>query len=58
MFRSVADLQAAIDRFLDEHNGGSKPFTWTADPEKIIAAFKRGHQVLDRNFHFELPCDR
>jgi transposase len=58
MFRSVADLQAAIDRFLDEHNGGSKPFTWTADPEKIIAAFRRGHQVLDRNFHFELPCDR
>ena len=24
-----------------------KPFTWTADPDKIIAAVKRGHQVLD-----------
>ena len=25
----------------------SKPFAWTADPNKIIAAVKRGHQVLD-----------
>jgi hypothetical protein len=24
-----------------------KPFVWTADPDKIIAAVKRGHQVLD-----------
>jgi len=25
----------------------AKPFTWTADPDKIIAAVKRGHQALD-----------
>jgi hypothetical protein len=24
-----------------------KPFVWTADPNRIIAAVKRGHQVLD-----------
>ena len=24
-----------------------KPFTWTKDPNKIIAAIKPGHQVLD-----------
>ncbi|MFY9629233.1 MAG: IS630 family transposase [Methylocystis sp.] len=47
VFRSVADLQAAINRFLQEHNQQSKPFTWTADPDKIIAAVKRGHKVLD-----------
>jgi len=47
VFRSVADLQAAINRFLEEHNQQSNPFTWTADPHKIIAAVKRGHQVLD-----------
>src|SRR3982075_3512348 len=47
VFRSVADLQAAINRFLEEHNQQSKPFPWTADPDKIIAAVKRGHQVLD-----------
>ena len=47
VFRSLADLQAAINRFLDEHNTHPKPFRWTADPAKIIAAVKRGHQVLD-----------
>ncbi len=47
VFRSVADLQATINRFLDEHNQQSKPFTWTADPDKIIAAGRRGYQVLD-----------
>ncbi len=47
VFRSIADLQAAINRFLDEHNAESKPFTWTADPDKIIAAVRRGHQALD-----------
>ena len=40
-------LQVAINRFLDETNDNPKPFTWTADPDKIIAAVKRGHQVLD-----------
>ena len=47
VFRSVYDLQSAINRFLEEHNGQSKPFVWTADPDKIIAAVRRGHQVLD-----------
>ena len=43
----VVDLQAAINRFLAEHNQKPKPFTWTADSDKIIAAVKRGHQVLN-----------
>jgi transposase len=47
VFRSVADLQAAINRFLDDHNAQSKPFQWVADPDKIIAAVRRGHQALD-----------
>ena len=47
VFRSVADLQATINRFLDNHTAHSKPFEWVADPDKIIAAVKRGHQVLD-----------
>ena len=47
VFRSVADLQAAINRFLEDHNARSKPFKWVADPDKIIAAVRRGHQVLD-----------
>jgi transposase len=47
VFRSVVDLQEAINRYLAETNLAPKPFTWTADPDKIIAAVKRGHQVLD-----------
>jgi ribosomal protein S18 acetylase RimI-like enzyme len=47
VFRSVVDLQAAISRFLAETNQMPKPFTWTASPDKIIAAVKCGHQVLD-----------
>ena len=47
VFRSVADLQAAINRFLDDHNAQSKPFQWVADPDKIIAAVRRGHQALN-----------
>jgi len=47
VFLSVVDLQAAINRFVVEHNAEPKPFTWTADPDKIIRAVRRGHQVLD-----------
>jgi hypothetical protein len=47
VFRSIVELQAAINRFLVEANDHPKPFRWTKDPDKIIAAVKRGHQVLD-----------
>ena len=47
VFHSLVDLQAAINRFLTEQNENPKPFVWTADPDRIIAAVKRGHQVLD-----------
>ena len=47
IFHSVVDLQAAINRFVAETNAAPRRFTWTADPDKIIAAVKRGHQVLD-----------
>ena len=42
IFLSVVDLQAAINRFVIEHNAEPKPFTWTADPDKIIQAVRRG----------------
>ena len=47
VFRSIVDLQAAINRFLAETNNAPKPFTWIADPDEIIAAVRRGHQALD-----------
>ena len=47
VFRSVYELQIAINRFVADTNNMPKPFTWTADPDKIIAAVRRGHQTLD-----------
>jgi hypothetical protein len=47
VFHSLVDLQAAINRFLAETNDDPKPFVWTADPDRIIAAVRRGYQVLD-----------
>eukprot|EP01034_Spumella_vulgaris_P009528 gene9528-12088_t len=37
---------AAIDRVIKEHNQEPRPFVWKAGPEEIMAAVKRGHQVL------------
>ena len=46
--RSGCDLQDAIRRVIDEHNTTeAKPFVWTADPDTIIAAKKRGAQMLE-----------
>ncbi len=47
VFHSVVDLQAAINRFISEHNQKPKPLTWKANPEEIIAARKRGFQTLE-----------
>lgn len=47
VFHSVRDLQVAIDRFVAEHNTNPKPFNWTADPKRVLAAVKRGKQALE-----------
>jgi transposase len=47
VFHSVVSLQTAINRFLAEANDDPRPFHWTKDPDKIIAAVRRGHQALD-----------
>lgn len=47
VFHSLVDLQAAINRFIAEHNRQPKPFFWKADPDKIIAARNRGFQTLE-----------
>ena len=35
-FHSLVDLQAAINRYLDEHNEDPKPFTWTARSASVL----------------------
>jgi transposase len=47
VFKGIVDLQAAINRFLDEHNASPKPFVWTADPHAIIEKVRRGKQALE-----------
>src|SRR3981081_1651219 len=47
VFRSVADLQAAINRFVEETNSDPKPFVWTADAKRVLAAVKRGKEKLE-----------
>ena len=49
VFHSVVELQAAINRFVDEHNRTPKPFVWRAEPDDIIAARARGFQALESN---------
>ena len=40
-FHSLVDLQAAINRYLAEHNAEPKPFLWTASPASTLAKLDR-----------------
>jgi len=40
-FHSIVDLQAAINRYVDEHNNDPKPFVWTKSAETILAKIHR-----------------
>jgi transposase len=46
VFRSIVDLQAAINRFIEDHNAEPKPSVWTADPDIILDEVTRGTQAL------------
>ncbi len=39
VFRSIVDLQAAINRYLAEHNQAPSPFTWTRSADAILDNF-------------------
>ena len=47
VFRSVPDLIAAIERFLEHRNAHSKPFTWKATAEAILEKVARARVVLE-----------
>jgi putative transposase len=40
-FRSVKELVHKINRFVDEYNKNSKPFSWTATADSILAKIER-----------------
>jgi hypothetical protein len=41
VFRSIADLQTAINAYLVEHNASPKPFVWTKSADAILAKLDR-----------------
>ena len=48
IFKPLQECEAAILRFIEEHNGReAKPLRLAARPEKIIAARKRGLALID-----------
>jgi transposase len=46
-FHSVAELEAAIHGYLDNHNANPKPFRWTARAGHILEKVARGRQALE-----------
>ncbi len=47
VFKSVAELQAAINNYLEHHNASPKPFVWTKSAADILAKVARGRQALE-----------
>ena len=47
VFKSVPDLIAAIETFLEANNNDPKPFVWTATAEDILAKVRRGRVALE-----------
>lgn len=47
VFKSVADLEDAIEAYLEHHNADPKPFVWTAPAADILEKVTRGRRVLE-----------
>ena len=48
IFKSVAELEAAITDFITKHNAAPKPFIWTAKAKDILAKVVRAKAALDK----------
>jgi transposase len=47
VFRSVAELETAIEDYLAHHNADPQPFVWTASSASILEKVQRGRQALE-----------
>ena len=47
VFKSVAELEATIQNYLEHHNANPKPFVWTKSAADILEKVARGRQVLE-----------
>ncbi len=48
VFKSVPELEAAIDDYLAKHNENSKPFAWTATARDILKKVDRARNTLNQ----------
>jgi transposase len=48
VFKSVPDLIAAIEAYLEANNNDPKPFVWTATAEQILEKVRRGRVTLSQ----------
>ncbi len=47
LFRKILLHLRGCPQMFRGHNTEPKPFIWKADPDEIVAAVKRGHQMLE-----------
>jgi transposase len=47
VFRSVADLKAAIMDYLQQRNANPRPYTWTAKPDTILTKVAKAKEKLE-----------
>lgn len=47
-FRSVAELEAAIQDYINHHNAGPKSFVWTAKAQTILEKVRRARAALNK----------
>ena len=47
VFKSVPDLIAAVEEYLQVHNANPKPFVWTATADQILAKVGKCKAILE-----------
>ncbi len=47
VFRSVPELEAAIQAYIENHNAAPKPFIWTASAKDILAKVSKARKTLE-----------
>ena len=47
IFTSVAELEACLDNFIEQHNADPKPFVWTKSVEEILQKVGRARERLN-----------
>ena len=50
VFRGVAELEAAIQQYLEYHNADPKPFVWTKSATEILGKVAGGKHALESEY--------